>query len=137
MAMSAIRLRMGVLAVATLLTPISLAAHHAFSAEFNADKPITLTGTLTKVEWTNPHSHLHVDVSEADGTVTTWNFELGSPNALMRRGWRRTTLKIGEKITVNGYMSKDGSHLANARAVTGNDGRTVFAGSSIDNEPQK
>jgi len=128
---------MGVLAAATLLTPISLAAHHAFSAEFNADKPITLTGTLTKVEWTNPHSHLHVDVSEADGTVTTWNFELGSPNALMRRGWRRSTLKIGDKITVNGYMSKDGSHLANARSVTGGDGRTVFAGSSIDNEPQK
>lgn len=115
----------------------TVSAHHAFSAEFNAAKTITLTGVLTKIEWTNPHAHIHVNGTEQDGTVTDWNFELGSPNALMRRGWLRSTLQIGDRITVSGYVAKDGSHLANARSVTLSDGRTVFAGSSGESESQK
>jgi hypothetical protein len=115
--------------------PVS--AHHAFSAEFDAAKLITLSGTLTEMQWTNPHSHMHVNVTGEDGTVTSWNFELASPNMLMRRGWSRTTLRIGDKVTVSGYLAKDGSHMANARSVTLADGKMVFAGSSIENEAQK
>lgn len=105
-------------------------AHHAFSAEFDAAKPIMLTGTVAKVAWTNPHAHIHVDVADRAGKVTTWDFELGSPNALMRRGWSARSLKPGDQITVSGYLAKDGSSLANARAITLSDGRELFAGSS-------
>jgi hypothetical protein len=125
------------LGAALSVSQIGLSAHHAFTAEFDASKAVTLTGTLTQIEWTNPHSHIHVNVTGQDGTVTAWNFELASPNMLMRRGWSRTTLRVGDKITVSGYLAKDGSHMANARSVMLSDGRTVFAGSSIENEPQK
>jgi Family of unknown function (DUF6152) len=108
-------------------------AHHAFSAEFDAAKPIMLTGTVAKVAWTNPHAHIHVDVTDRAGKVTTWDFELGSPNALMRRGWSARSLKPGDHITVSGYLAKDGSSLANARSITLADGHELFAGSS--NEP--
>jgi len=107
-------------------------AHHAFSAEFDAAKPITLTGTVAKVAWTNPHAHIHVDVADRAGKVTTWDFELGSPNALMRRGWSTRSLKPGDQVTVNGYLAKDGSSLANARSITLSDGHELFAGSSND-----
>src|SRR5262245_1284600 len=113
-----------------------LLAHHAFTAEFDAEKPVSLSGTVTKLEWTNPHAHFHLDVSDG-GAVVSWNLELGSPNALMRRGWTRSALKVGDKITVTGYLAKDGSHLANARTVTLSDGRTVFAGSSLENKADK
>jgi hypothetical protein len=109
-------------------------AHHAFSAEFDAAKPIALTGTVARVAWTNPHAHIHVDVSDRAGKVTTWDFELGSPNALMRRGWSARSLKPGDQITVNGYLAKDGTALANARSITLSDGRELFAGSSNESQ---
>ena len=118
--------------IALLLTQRTARGHHAFSAEFDATKPVTLTGTVAKIEWTNPHAHFYLDVKDQGGTVTSWDFETGSPNALMRRGWSRSSLKPGDMITVSGYVAKDGSHLANARSVTLSDGRNVFAGSSIE-----
>ena len=106
-------------------------AHHSFAAEFDSAKPVTLVGTVTKVEWRNPHAFFYVDVKDEQGNVATWAFELGSPNALIRAGWSRNAVKIGEEVTVNGYLAKDGSKMANARTVTGPDGRSLFAGSSV------
>lgn len=111
-------------------------AHHSFAAEYDSSKPITLSGTVTKVEWMNPHARFYVDVKDASGKVTNWEFELGSPNGLMRRGWTRHSLKAGDTITVNGYRAKDGTDLANARQVQLADGRKVFAGSATDGGPQ-
>jgi hypothetical protein len=122
--------------IALLVAQRAVQGHHAFSAEFDATKPITLTGTVAKIEWTNPHAHFILDVKDQGGAVTSWDFETGSPNALMRRGWSRSSLKPGDMITVSGYVAKDGSHLANARSVTLSDGRTVFAGSSSETQPQ-
>jgi hypothetical protein len=119
------------------MLPLPLHAHHAFAAEFDALKPITLKGTVTKIAWTNPHAHIQLDVSGQGGKVTSWDFELGSPNALMRRGWLRNTLKPGDVITIIGYVAKDGSDNANARSITLSDGRKVFAGSSIESETGK
>jgi DNA/RNA endonuclease YhcR with UshA esterase domain len=112
-------------------------AHHSFAAEYDANKPVTISGTVTKIEWMNPHARFYLDVKDESGTVVKWEFELGSPNGLLRRGWTRNALKIGDSITVNGYLAKDGSHLANARLVTLPDGRKVFAGSSFDGGPAK
>ena len=109
-------------------------AHHSFAAEYDSAKPMTVKGTVTKMEWTNPHARFYVDVSEG-GKVTNWEFELGSPNGLMRRGWTRNSLKAGDQILVEGYMAKDGSKLCNARNVTLADGRKVFAGSNDDGGP--
>jgi Family of unknown function (DUF6152) len=109
-------------------------AHHSFTAEYDASKPISLTGAVTKVEWMNPHARFYVDVKDETGKVTNWELELGSPNALMRLGWTRNSLKIGDQVTVEGSLAKDGSKLANARKVTLADGRKVFAGSALDTE---
>ena len=109
-------------------------AHHSFAAEYDSAKPVTLKGAVTKVEWTNPHARFYVDVTEG-GKTTNWEFELGSPNGLMRRGWTRNSLKPGDTISVEGYMAKDGSKLANARNVVLGDGRKVFAGSNDDGGP--
>jgi hypothetical protein len=117
-------------AVALLAPLVPLAAHHSFAAEYDADKPITLKGVVTKVEWTNPHARFYVDVKDAAGKVTNWNLELASPNVLKRQGWSRDSLKEGDQITVEGSMARDGSKMANARAVTMADGKRVFAGSS-------
>lgn len=111
-------------------------AHHAFSAEFDSNKLITLTGTCTKVEWTNPHAHFHLAVKGQDGAEVNWDFELASPNGLMRKGWSRSSLKVGDTVTAQGYLSKDGSNIANARSVTLADGRQLFAGSSYDEQNQ-
>jgi hypothetical protein len=121
----------------SLMAQVPAWAHHSFAAEFDAAKPISLTGTVTVVEWTNPHAHIQMDVTDQDGKATSWNFELGSPNALMRRGWYRSSLKPGDKITIEGYLAKDGAHLANARSAILSDGRTIFAGSSLDSGTAK
>jgi len=112
-----------------------LEAHHSFAAEFDRDKPITLTGTVTKVEWTNPHARIYIDVKDERGAVVNWDFELGPPNGLMRRGWSRNSLKQGHVVTINGFLSKLAPNIANARTVTLADGRQVFAGSLFDTGP--
>ncbi len=111
------------------------AAHHAFSAEYDANKPITLTGVVTKIEWLNPHARFYVDVKDERGTLVNWNLELASPNVLVRNGWTRKTLNVGDQVTVEGSMAKDGSKMANARVVKLADGRRVFAGSSGGDAP--
>jgi hypothetical protein len=111
-------------------------AHHSFTAEYDATKPVKLTGTVTKVEWMNPHARFYIDVKDDSGTVTNWELELGSPKALMRLGWTRHSLQAGDMVSVEGSLAKDGSKLANARKVTLGDGRKVFAGSAADeNKP--
>jgi hypothetical protein len=117
--------------LALLLSPVSLAAHHSFAAEFDATKPLKLTGTVTKLEWTNPHTWFFVDVKSEDGKVTKWGFEMGSPNGLMRAGWTRNSMKVGDIVTVEASRAKDGSNNANARTVTlASTGQTLFAASS-------
>ena len=107
-------------------------AHHSFSAEYDRDKPIELTGTVTKLEWTNPHARIYIDVKDADGKVQNWDFELGPPNGLMRQGWNRNSLREGHVVTIKGFLSKDQEHVANARSVSLPDGRQVLAGSSFE-----
>jgi Family of unknown function (DUF6152) len=102
-------------------------AHHSFAAEYDAAKPVKLRGVVTRVEWTNPHARFYVDVKETNGTTSTWNLELASPNVLVRQGWTRKSLKIGDEVTVEGSMAKDGSKMANARVVTLANGKRVFA----------
>ena len=111
-------LRGGLVAVAMMMTAGTAVAHHSFAAEFDANKPIKLTGKVTKVEWTNPHVWFYFNVKdEKTGEVTNWGAEMGPPHLLQRRGWRRDTLKIGEEITVNGSLAKNGSKRLNARQV--------------------
>jgi len=111
-------------------------AHHSFAAEFDAAKPFNLTGTVTKVVWSNPHAWVHFDVVEPGATkATTWAVELNSPNALLRAGWKRDTLKPGDVVTIEGSLAKDGSPTGNARSVMTADGRKLFAGSSQDLTP--
>ena len=121
---------MSLLVVGFLLWSVTLHAHHSFTAEYDATKSIQVTGTVTKVEWTNPHARFYVDVKDESGRIINWNFELGSIPVLARLGWTRDSLKIGDQITVEGYLAKDGSKMANARSATLADGRKVFAGSS-------
>jgi len=111
-----------------------LAAHHSFAAEYDANKPITVKGEVIRLEWTNPHARVVVDAKDDSGNVVRWDFELGPPTALMRRGWSRNSLKPGTIVTVAGFLSKDEAHIANARSVTLADGRQVFAGSSFDTQ---
>lgn len=110
-------------------------AHHSFSAEYDADKPVQVAGTVTKVEWMNPHARFYVDVKDDQGNIVNWNIELGPPFILQRLGWRRDSLKIGDQVTVAGYSAKDGSRAANAKKVTLADGRSVFAGSQAEEKP--
>jgi len=112
-------------------------AHHSFTAEYDSSKLMQFTGTVTRVEWTNPHARFYLDVKDAQGNVTSWNFELGSPIVLRKLGWNRDSLKIGEQVGVEGFLAKDGAKMANARKVTLADGRNVFAGSSADGSPTK
>ena len=106
-------------------------AHHSFAAEFDADKPLKLTGVVTKVEWQNPHTFFYVDVTDATNKVTNWALEIGSPNGLMNQGWTRNTLKVGDVVTVDGSHARSGKPLANARSVIlSSTGQRLFAASS-------
>jgi hypothetical protein len=122
----------GVLAVGALLGTIPVAGHHSFPAQYDADKPVEMKGTVTKVEWTNPHARFYIDVKDASGKVESWNFEMASPNVLSRNGWKRDTLKIGSMITVAGYLARQGERMAIAGALTGSDGKPLFASTQTD-----
>lgn len=118
------------------LSPLPMLAHHAFAAEFDEKKPVKfLDATVTKVMLINPHSWIYVDVKQPDGTVENWAVEAGSPNILLRRGITKDTLKVGDKLVVDGYQSKDGSHRANGRDLTLPNGQKLFLGSSGDGAP--
>lgn len=113
---------------ALFLMTMRAAAHHAFAAEYDENKRVTVSGTVTKFQWTNPHAWLYVDGKDESGKVSSWSFEMGSPNGLVHRGWRKAELKKGDQATVEGYGAKDGSDVANARTVTMPDGRKLFGG---------
>jgi hypothetical protein len=128
-------LLVGLAAVSLALAAAPLYAHHAFSSEFDADKPLQLAGTVSKVEWVNPHAWIHVEVKKPDGQVEEWMIEGGTPNTLMRRGVSRDTLKIGTEVRISGYQAKDGSNRANGRDITYPDGRKLFLGSTGTGAP--
>ena len=114
----------------------TVSAHHSFSAEFDANQPIALTGVVTTIEWKNPHVWFFIDVTDDDGAVTNWGWEMGSPNGLMRRGWTRNSMKIGDVVSVEGSRAKDGASRANARAVLlAASGERLFAASSQGQTP--
>lgn len=125
----------GLVIVTGLFASLPVAAHHSFAAEFDGNKPMRLEGTLTKIEWTNPHSYFYIDVKDDKGHIVNWGCEGGGPGALSRRGFKRGDIKIGDKIVVDGYVAKDGSHLIDARRVTLPDGRKVYGGSEGDGGP--
>jgi hypothetical protein len=123
----------GLMVGAALLTgTVPLRAHHSFAAQYDAAKPIELKGTVTKVEWTNPHARFYIDVQDASGKVENWNFEMASPNVLSRNGWRKDTLRIGSTITVGGYLARQGERMAIAGSLTGPDGKPLFASTQQD-----
>lgn len=126
------KMKLGVLSILVLgvLAAVPALAHHSFAAEFDSNKAVKLVGTVTRVDWINPHARIYIDVKNADGAVEHWECELGSPNTLMHKGWTRNSLKPGEQVTISGWLAKDGDKAANAREVTLADGRRIFAGSS-------
>jgi len=122
---------LGLAAVLGVLMTVPVVAHHSFASEYDEKKPLKFENvTVTKLEWTNPHARFYVDVKDAKGVVTNWNFELASPNVLKRNGWTRNTLKEGDKVTVMGTGAKDGARLGHAQTVIGADGKRLFAGSN-------
>lgn len=129
------RIALSVLAGTILVAGLPLAAHHSFAAEFDATKAVHLKGTLTKIEWTNPHSYFFLDVKDDKGNVVNWGCEGGAPGALSRRGFKRGDIKLGDTLVVDGYAAKDGSHLIDARRVTLPDGRVVYGASAGDGGP--
>jgi hypothetical protein len=121
---------------AAVIAQAPAVAHHSFAAEFDRSIPVNVTGTVTKVEWANPHARFYVDAKdEATGAIVNWDFELASPNGLMRRGWTRNSMKLGDTVTVTGYRAKNNPHVGNASTVTLASGKKLFAGSSADTEP--
>jgi hypothetical protein len=124
----------GLVALASLTPPVL--AHHAFTAEFDASKPVTLRGVVTKMEWVNPHSWIHLDVKGPDGKVETWAIEAGAPNAMFRRGWNKNSIPVGIEIVVEGYRAKNGKNIANGRDVLLPDGKKLFVGSSGTGAPR-
>ena len=128
------KLAVFVAGMAMLAAAVPVVAHHSFAAEFDASKPIKLTGTVTKIEWMNPHTYFYIDVTE-NGKTENWGMEMGSPNGLMRQGWTRNSMKVGDSVTVEGSRAKDGSNIGNARSVTLTSGQKLFAGSSQNTTP--
>ena len=118
-----------------ILGPSTLSAHHSFAAEYDAAKKVTLKGKVTKVDWVNPHSWVHVDVTESDGKVTNWSCETAPPNILYRQGWRRDSLKEGDEVTIEGFAAKDATATMTASSVTLANGRRMLAGSNTDGAP--
>lgn len=125
------------LLVAVVLGAAPARAHHSFAAEYDSKKPVTLTGSVTKVEWLNPHVRFYADVKDENGTVHNWEFELGSGTSLVRQGWTRTSLKPADVIKVEGFLARDGSRLVNAVSVSTGDGKKLFAGSSFEGAPKQ
>ena len=129
------RLSLGAAFVGLLLSVAPIWAHHAFEAEFDQKKPVHLKGTVTSMEWINPHSWIHIDVVGPDGKVTNWMIECGSPNIMLRRGFSKQSLKFGTELSVEGYQAKNGSNRANGSSVTFSDGRKLFVGGSNPDIP--
>ena len=119
-----------IVAAGLLMAAVPVWAHHAFAAEFDATKPVKMSGTVTKMEWINPHAWIHIDVKGPDGKVTAWMVEAAAPNALLRRGWTKQSLLPGTEIKVEGYQAKDGANRANGSIITFTDGKKLFVGSS-------
>lgn len=130
-----LKLLAGIADLGLLVTVPLLHAHHSFLSEFDQNKPMTVTGVVTKVTWMNPHSYFYVDVKDKNGRVVTWAFETAPPSALEMRGWKRDSVRVGEKVTVQGYHTKRKSTLAAARLVSLPDGRKVFSGTMDDGGP--
>ena len=124
------KVRIFVASIGLLVSALPALAHHSFGAEYDAKRPVTLHGVVTRVDWFNPHARFSIDVKDENGNVTNWNLELASPNALRRLGWTKDFLQVGGEVTVVGVLAKDGSKLATARSVTLADGRKMVAGSS-------
>jgi len=131
------KLSLAVIAIGVLLPGETTIAHHAFSAEFDADRPLHLEGTVTRTEWINPHSWIHVDARGADGDVVSWAIECGAPNSLIRRGLNKNSIPVGTELIIDGFGAKDGSNTANARDITLPDGSTFFVGSSGTGAPDR
>jgi len=131
------KLAVAIAGVGLLLAAVPVVAHHSFAAEFDANRPVKLRGTVTKMEWINPHSWIHIDVKNPDGTVTKWMVEGGAPNALLRRGWNKASLVAGTEILVEGFQAKDGATRANGRDITFPDGKKLFVGSSGTGAPDE
>jgi hypothetical protein len=117
-----------------MLSAVSVWAHHSFAAEFDIAKPVTLTGTVTQMEWINPHAWIHIDVKGADGKITSWMVEGGSPNILLRRGFTKHSLETGTEIVITGYQAKSGENRANGANITFKDGKRLFLGGSNPDE---
>jgi hypothetical protein len=125
------------IALALSVPVVPVFAHHSFAAEFDGTKQISLTGVVTKVDWVNPHAYIYVDVKGDDGNMVNWALETGAPNMLYRQGWRKDDLKVGDMVTFDAFLAKDGSHTAAARQVKLPDGRKVFAGTPSSTPNQK
>ena len=131
------KLAAAIVGIGLVVVATPVVAHHSFAAEYDANKQVTVKGSVTRIEWTNPHTHVYIDVKDDKGNVTNLKFELASPLVLLQCGWRANVLKVGDEVTVEGAMAKDGANRANARVVTLADGRRVSAGSSGGDLPSQ